>query len=736
MDLTRREAIGLLGGGALATFVGCSSGKSIAPAATTWKKSVCRFCGTGCGVQLGFLDGRLVDVRGDELAHNRGLLCVKGSLLTELPKLPGRLSHPLIREKSRLRKSTWKEAMDRIASEFSGAVEKAGPSSVGFYGSGQLYTEETYTANKLFKAGLRSNNVEGNPRLCMASAAFGYVTTFGKDEPMGCYEDLDHATCYFVIGANPAECHPVLFERMRLRLGKAKLIVVDPLRTKTARRADRFLQVVPGTDLLLLNAMAHVIVEDGLVDRPFVEEHCEFEGGGNLVSYRKFLQTYAPEKVAERIGVAATRIREIAHLFATSKATMSLWTMGINQRTQGVFLNNTLNSLHLLTGQICRPGATPLSLTGQGNACGGVRDTGALSHLLPGGRLIEKAKHREEMEKLWKVPAGTIDPKPGWDATELFRAAGDGRLRALLIMGTNPMQTLPDLTHQKKKDCFVALAEPFENTRTSEIADVILPAALWVEKEGVYGQTERRYQLLEKVLDPPGEARSDLEILVDLANRLGHGKLIQARTPGEVWDEWRKISAASLYNFEGITRERLRMRRGLQWPCPDGNHPGTKRRFVGGDDPFVPKGKKVSFYGRPSGKALIHMRPYQPAPEAPTKEYPMILTTGRVLEQWHSGTITDRIVELHDTSGRGQVRVNPADARRLGIRKGDTVRLQSRFGSMTIRAVIDPAPRIGVAWASFFDAKVLINRVVADHVDPMSRQPEYKVTAVRLSKVT
>ncbi len=354
--------------------------------------------------------------------------------------------------------------MNRIASEFSDALEKSGPSSVGFYGSGQLYTEETYTANKLFKAGFRSNNVEGNPRLCMASAAFGYVKTFGKDEPMGCYEDLDHATCYFVIGANPAECHPVLFERMRLRLGRAKLIVVDPLRTKTAAKADRFLQVVPGTDLLLLNAMAHVIVGDDLVDHDFVKEHCEFEGGGDLEAYRKFLIPYAPEKVSQRVGIPAARIREIAHLFATSKATTSLWTMGINQHTQGVFLNNAINSLHLLTGQICRPGATPLSLTGQGNACGGVRDTGALSHLLPGGRLIKKAKHREEMEELWKVPAGTIDPKPGCDATELFRAAGDGRLRALLIMGTNPMQTLPDLTHQKKKSCFVALAEPFENT--------------------------------------------------------------------------------------------------------------------------------------------------------------------------------------------------------------------------------------------------------------------------------
>ncbi|MFQ5730173.1 MAG: molybdopterin-dependent oxidoreductase, partial [Waddliaceae bacterium] len=513
--------------------------------------------------------------------------------------------------------------MRKVAQAFRKNLEEKGPTGVAYYGSGQLYTQESYTANKLFKAGLKSNNVDGNPRLCMASAAVGYVQTFGKDEPMGCYEDIEHATCFFLIGANSYECHPVLFERILLRKRqdkRVKLIVVDPRRTKTVTYADHFIQVLPGTDLLLLNAMAHVMVEERLIQTAFIDEHCRFAAGKDstdLAGYKKFLRDYAPEKVAAQMGIAPSQIREAAYLFARSEATMSLWTMGINQRTQGTFLNNTLHSLHLITGQICRPGATPLSLTGQGNACGGVRDTGSLSHLLPAGRLIKKPKHRAEVEKLWKLPPDTISPKPGFHAMELFKAMGDGRVGAALIMGSNPMQTLPNVRafRDKVKDCFICVAEAFEDARTLEIADVVLPAALWVEKEGVFGQTERRYQLLEKLVEPPGEARSDLDILVDLAKRLKLEHIITAQSPEAVWDVWRQFSATSKYNFSGMTYDRLKKERGLQWPCPSEHHPGTKRRFMGGDDPLVPSGKKISVYGKADKKAVVFLRPYIPAPQ-------------------------------------------------------------------------------------------------------------------------
>ena len=413
--------------------------------------------------------------------------------------------------------------------------------------------------------------------------------------------------------------------------------------------------------------------------------------------------------------------------------------MGINQRTQATFLNNMLNGLHLLTGHIGRPGATPFSLTGQPNACGGVRDTGSLAHLLPNGRQVANEKHRAEMEEIWGVPAGTISPKPGHDAVSLFRAMEDGRVKACLVMCTNPAQSMPSVDRYRAgmEKCFLVVAEAFPDSETAQLADVLLPAALWVEKEGVLGQGERRYQLVEKLLDPPGQARSDLQILVDLADRLGHGALIKARTSEQVWDEWRNVSAKSFYNFKGMTRDRLKKERGLQWPCPDENHPGTVRRYVEGDDPFVTKGAGIEFYGNHDDKrAVVYLRPYVASPEMPTPEYPMQLTTGRVLEQWHTGTMTQRIEELRKAAGDAMIEINEQDAWVREIQEGDTVELKSRYGTMRGKARLTRSTRAGVLFASFYDTKLLINRVVADNFDPISKEPEYKVTAVALSKVS
>ena len=366
---TRRDvlrigaALGLTtaGGGA---FWGLLEAHEAKGPPTEWFKSVCRYCGTGCGVMVGMKDGEVAEVRGDEDAHNRGKLCIKGSLLTVLNQLPGRLTRPQIRQDGELRDASWDEAMALVASKFQTAIREAGPSSVAYYGSGQLYIEESYTANKLFKAGLGSNNVDGNPRLCMASAAVGYTKTFGKDEPPGAYEDIDHAEVFFIIGANPAECHQPLFERIlaRRRMHPDTVIVcVDPRRTMTAQYADIHLAPRPGSDLLLLWSMAHVMWRDGLVDRDFVDEHVSMQstdgGRADWDTLEVFLEDYAPSKVSERLGVPAARIRELAQLFAARPATMSLWTMGLNQRVDGVALNTTMNALHLLSGQICRPGS-------------------------------------------------------------------------------------------------------------------------------------------------------------------------------------------------------------------------------------------------------------------------------------------------------------------------------------------------------------------------------------------
>jgi nitrate reductase NapA len=709
----------------------------------TWHKSVCRFCGTGCGIQVAMDEGRIVDVRGDELAHNKGVICVKGSMVRALPYVGGRLTAPKIRRNGRLVGASWDEAMGLAAETFKRVIAESGKDAVAFYGSGQLFTEESYTANKLFKAGIGTNNVDGNPRLCMASAASGYTQVFGKDEPPGSYEDVDHATFFFLIGANPFECHPPIFERIRRRKAQnpeVRIVCVDPRRTLTAERSDLHLQPVPGTDLLLLNAMAQVICEEGLHDRAFIEKHVRFSDGTDSVGFADFKafldHRYKPEAVEKELGIPAYQIREVAFSFARARAAMSLWTMGFNQRTQGTFLNNLMSGLHLITGQICRPGATPFSLTGQPNACGGVRDTGALAHTLPNGRLVANEKHRAEMEEIWGVPVGTISPKPGHDAVSLFRAMEDGRVKAGLVMCTNPAQSMPaaDRYRAAMEKCFLVVAEAFGDSETAQLADVLLPAALWVEKEGVLGQGERRYQLVEKLLDAPGQARSDLQILVDFADRLGHAGLIKARSAEAVWDEWRQVSARSLYNFKGITRARLRKERGLQWPCPDESHPGTVRRYVEGDDPFVTNGAGIEFYGQHDKRAVVFLRPYLPSPEMPTKQYPFQLTTGRVLEQWHTGTMTQRIDELKAAAGDARIELHEQDAFRLGIDEGDEVELKSRYGSLRGRARLSRSPRPGVVFASFYDTKLLINRVVADTVDPTSKEPEYKVTAVSVAK--
>ncbi|MBB3698023.1 molybdopterin-dependent oxidoreductase [Flammeovirga yaeyamensis] len=714
----------------------------------SWHKSVCRYCGTGCGVMLGMNKDKLVRVRGDQEAHNKGVICIKGSMLDKVMKSPERLKVPKIKKNGKLVESTWEEAMELMTKKFKENLDQNGPTSIGFYGSGQLLIEESYTANKLFKAGFKSNNVDGNPRLCMASAAVGYTQTFGKDEPPGAYEDIDHAETFFLIGSNAYECHPPLWERIMLRKKadpNVKIIVVDPRKTKTAVHADVYVPVLPGKDMLLLNSMCCVIAELGLIDEDFVGKYVNFSDGKNKITldeYKKFLKDYRPEKVADELGITPRQIREIAYQFASSKATMSLWTMGINQRVQGVFLNNTLNSLHLITGQICKPGATPLSLTGQSNACGGVRDTGSLAHLLPNGRLIAKEQHRNEMEELWKVPKGTIAPKPGRHALAMFDGMVTGDVKAALIMCSNPAQSLPNNRYYREgmEKAFLVVSEIFEDTETAKFADILLPAALYIEKEGVYGQTERRYQIIEKLREPVGQARSDFDILVDFANRMGQGKLITYKTPTECWDEYRIISKSSKYDFSGITRERLRTERGIQWPCPSEDHPGTVRRYIKGDpfaDKHVDANHKVHFYGKPDGKAVVFARPYIAGKEDVSEERPLFLTTGRVISQWHTGTMTFRVPELNHSAGPGRFVFHPSDAGAQGVKKGDKIEVESSRGKM--EGIVDISrdhETPGVVFAAFYDQKFLVNNVVSDDHDPVSKEPDYKVTAISVKKLS
>jgi nitrate reductase NapA len=713
-----------------------------------WVKSVCRYCGTGCGLHVGVRDGKVFAVRGDKDNHNRGLLCLKGFLLPQIMAAPDRCLHPLVRKGGKLVRASWDEAMALVAARFEEALARSGPDSVAFYGSGQALTEETYAANKLFKAGLRTNNVEGNPRLCMASAVGGYVTTYGKDEPMGCYEDIDHADVMLLVGANAAEAHPILFERIarRKQTGKdVKVIVLDPRRTPTARIADLHVSFAPGTDLAILNAMAHVLLAEGLVDEEFVRANVEFGEGKDVdrtfEEYKAFVGQYPPARAAELAGCRAEDIVTAARWFGErGRTAMSMWTMGLNQRTKGVWANNLVHNLHLVTGKIGVPGSTPFSLTGQPNACGGVRDGGALSHALPYGRLVANEKHRAEMERLWNVPPGTIRPENGKPTMDLFQALEKGDLKVLYVMTTNPLQSLPNADRYRRaieaRKAFVVVAEAYHPTRTSELADVVLPAALWAEKEGVYGCAERRYQLLEQAVKPAGEARPDFQILCDLARRLGHTKLLPWRTPAEAWEEILALSKGTAYDFGGMSRAALKEAHGLLWPLPIAGHPGTKRRYVKGEDPLVPAehAGRIRFYGRPSGKAVVWLRPHQPPAEVPDPEYPFFFTTGRVIEHWHTATMTRNCTELRHANLEAVVELHPEDGRKLGVKSGDLVKVTSRRGAETFRARLVEGARPGLAFVHMHDPDRMCNRITIDAVDPISRQPEFKICAVKLEK--
>jgi nitrate reductase NapA len=713
-----------------------------------WVKGVCRFCGTGCGVMVGVKDKKVVTVKGDPNNHNAGFLCLKGALMTPIIYAKDRITEPLIRKNGKLVPATWDEALDLTASKFKDAIQKDGPSAVGYYGSGQALTEETYLANKIFKAGLKSNNVEGNPRLCMASAVGGYVTTFGKDEPCGSYDDIDSATCLFIIGSNTSECHPILFKRIAARKQSdpnVKIIVVDPRKTNTARIADMHVAFIPGTDLALLNAMAYVIIQEEMDNYRFHSKYVNFmDNKKNKLSfedYQKFLAGYTPEKVEKISGVPAATIIKMAKIFAESSATMSLWCMGLNQRIRGVWANNLVSNLHLLTGHIGKPGATPFSLTGQPNACGGVRDTGGLSHMLPAGRLIKKKEHRNEMEKLWGIPQDSINPKPGLHTMAMWSALADGKLKALLVLCTNPAHSLPNLNKytdgMKRKDNFIALIETFSDAETVKYADVVLPPSYWCEREGVYGCSERRYALIDKAIEAPGQCRPAVDILVDLAKRMGvDPKLVPYKNSADIWNEWRAVARPTTYNFWGITRERLHKESGIKWPCPTEDHPGTNIRYVRGKDPNIPKDfpKKYHFYGKPDGKAVIWMRPYKPAAEEPDAQYPFVLTTGRVIDHWHTGTMTMKVPELRRSFPAAYVEVNAEDAQKMNIKNGDNILLETRRDKMVFQARVSDVCRAGLVFVPWFDAKLLINKLTKDAIDPGSKQPEFKICAAKVSK--
>lgn len=742
------------------------------PPNLTWHKAPCRFCGTGCGVEVGVADGRAMAVRGDEASPvNKGLLCVKGYHLPGFLYGADRLTQPMRRASDgTLTTITWNEALDRIAAAYSEALAQHGPESVAVYGSGQWTVFDGYAALKWVKGGMKSNNLDPNARLCMASAVMGFMTQFGSDEPMGCYDDFEAGDDFVLWGANMAEMHPVLFSRILDRKRAApssRIIDLGTRRTPTSDYADAYIEFEPGTDLALANGILHLLVAGDKLDRAFIAENVTFKRGiedvdaigygcygeqaerytfqdtarpSSLDDLRAFLADYTPDKVAAITGVPVAQLEMLANLYGDSRrGTVSLWCMGVNQHVRGTWMNNLITDLHLLTGKIGRPGANPFSLTGQPSACGTAREVGTLSNRLPADMVVTNDEHRARAEEIWGLPPGTISPKPGHHAVDMFRAFIRGDVKTLWIQTTNPWVTMPNLGRIERKpgDGKFLVVSDIYPTPTTDVADIILPSAAWIEREGVFGNSERRTQQWNKMIDPPGQAREDAWQIIEVARRMGMGHLFP--WPDDAWhepmyEEYRTFTVGIGKDLASYGQ--LKETRGLRWPVVDGKE--TRYRYAAGHDPYVKKATGVDFYKAKADdhRAAVWLRPYHPPAEVPDDEYPFWLCTGRVLEHWHSGSMTRRVPQLHQAVPASYVELNRADATRLGVKTGDRVRVTSRRGSIELAAVVDGRgkPPAGTAFVPFFDEAKLINLVTLDAMDNISKEPDYKKCAVKLQR--
>ena len=740
----------------------------------TWSKAPCRFCGVGCGVEVGVAADRVVAVRGDTASPvNRGLLCAKGYHLPGILYGKDRLTEPLRRRANGhgWDRISWDAALDLIAEKFKDALNQHSPESVAMYGSGQWTIFDGYAALKWVKAGMRSNNLEANARLCMASAVMGFMTQFQSDEPMGCYDDLEAADDFVLWGNNMAEMHPVLFSRIlehkRLHPG-VRIFDLATRWTQTSPFADAYVEFRPGSDLALANGILHLLIERGQIHESFVAENVVFKRGiedlaqigygctgeqadnyrfqdqprdSSLDEAREFLAEYTPEKVSQITGVSTDRIRLLADLYGDRRRkTLSLWCMGVNQHTRGTWMNNLITNLHLITGKICQPGNNPFSLTGQPSACGTVREVGTLCNRLPADMVVTNAEHRAKAEKIWNLTEGTLSSKVGYHTVDMFRAVSRGDVKAIWIQTTNPWVSLPNLARFKRRPDdgrFIVVSDIYP-TPSTEVADLVLPSAAWVEREGAFGNTERRTQQWNQLVPPPGEAREDAWQIMQVARRMGYEHLFP-------WpeDDWHEAMYEEYRQFTlGVGKDlaeyaQLKVERGLRWPVVNGKE--TRYRYAAGYDPYVKKESGAHFYKAKAygEKAAFWLRPYQPPAEVPDEDFPFWLSTGRVLEHWHTGSMTRRVKQLHQAVPNAYVEISHGDALRLGIQSQEKVRVVSRRGELVLPAKIDDRgrPPAGSVFIPFFDEALLANLLTLDAMDNISFEPDYKKCAVRIEKV-
>ncbi|MCP4769490.1 MAG: nitrate reductase catalytic subunit NapA [Gammaproteobacteria bacterium] len=846
MKLSRREfiktnAIAATAAAAGVTVPGLNTAMAASAVDIRWDKAPCRFCGTGCSVLVGTKNGRIVATQGDPDAPvNRGLNCIKGYFLSKIMYGKDRLTQPLLRmtngqydKEGDFTPVSWEKAFDVMEEKFKVALKhdleankgkkpEEIVSTVGMFGSGQWTVWEGYAASKLYKAGFRSNNIDPNARHCMASAVGAFIRGFGSDEPMGCYDDLEHADAFVLWGSNMAEMHPILWSRLtdtRLTRPGCEVHVLSTFEHRCFDLGDNNMVFTPQTDLAILNYIANYIIQNKAYDQNFVDAHVNFtktptdigyglrpehplqqkaknanKGKLSKISfeeYAKSVESYTLEYAAELSGVPEDKLLRLAKLYADPERKItSFWTMGFNQHSRGVWANGLVYNIHLLMGKISEPGNSPFSLTGQPSACGTAREVGTFSHRLPADYVVFKKPHRDLAEKIWDLPAGTLPGKKGYHAVLQNRMLKDGKLNAYWVQCNNNVQAAPNLNEEtlpgyRNPDNFIVVSDPYP-TVTTMAADLILPTAMWTEKEGAYGNAERRTQFWREQVAAPGESKSDLWQVVEFSKRFKvedvwpeeviagkpelRGKtLYQVLFANGQVDRYAKETVSDdrgneygnhemedfgfylqkglfeeyrRFQFEGPKKghelaefDRYHETRGLRWPVVDGKE--TLWRYREGYDPYVKAGEKVRFYGRGDGRANIITAPYEPAAESPDAEYDLWLSTGRVLEHWHSGSMTRRVPELYRAFPDAVIYMHPEDAKARGLRRGMSAKLVSRRGEISARIETRGRNRVprGLVFVPWFDASRLINKVTLDATDPLSKETDFKKCAVKVVKV-
>jgi ferredoxin-nitrate reductase len=662
-------------------------------------------------------------------AANRGGICAKGAQLGPTIDTPDRLTRPLLRlsRHDAFQPVDWDTALGYIAEIFTNIRHSSGPEALAFYGSGQLDTEAVYTVTKLFKGHLGCNNTDSNSRLCMAAAVAGYKSSLGSDGPPCCYDDIELAEVILVIGSNMAEAHPVTFDRVKeskKSRPQQKLIVVDPRHTPTAAAADLHLAIKPGSDIAFLNAIGRLLLRMGATDERFIARCTR-----GFAEYRQFLLDQNLDDLLAETGLDDNALHNVARLIAESTGFLSFYCMGLNQSTVGMWKNNSLINLHLLTGQIGKSGAGPFSLTGQPNAMGG-REGGMLSHQLPGYRTVESEEHRRHCEEFWGRRPGTISPRIGYTAVEMFRALEKGQLQAIWIAATNPAVSLPDLHHIRRalaRARLVVVSDAYHPTETSQLADVVLPAAQWGEKAWTSTNSERMVSFSPKLFEPPGEALPDWDIVARFARRLGYSGFDYA-SQAEVWDEFIHLTSGQPCDMAGATSARLRRLESLQWPCPTPDHPGTLRRYLDGR------------FSTTDGRAVFLARDHRAPRELPDHEFPFVLTTGRLYAHWHTLTRTAKAEKLVRREPGPFVEVNPEDAAALTVAEGELLQVSSRRGTVQLPARLSNGVPPGIAfipfhWGDLFAEGNAANYLTISAIGRVAKQPELKYCAVNLEKV-